>query len=46
LLVSFWSIRRAAFGGGLGSLSAAVGLSVDDEFVAGGYEPVDVGLGE
>jgi hypothetical protein len=24
-----------------GALSAAVGLAFDDEFVAGGYEPVD-----
>lgn len=28
------------------SLAAAVGLSFDDEFVAGGHEPVDGGLGE
>jgi len=28
------------------SLSTAIGLSLDDEFVAGGHEPVDGGLGE
>src|SRR5690242_21841856 len=31
-------IFRRAAGGGLGSLSAAVGLAFDDEFVAGGED--------
>ena len=29
-----------------GALAAAVGLALDDEFVAGGHESVDRGLGE
>src|SRR3954454_16920296 len=40
-------VRGAVGGGGDGGLlSAPVGLAVDDEFVGGGLEPVDGGLGE
>src|SRR5947209_7335291 len=50
---SGWSLRggravKGAVGGGGdgGLLASAVGLAVDDEFVGGGLEPVDGGLGE
>ena len=41
-----WSMRCAVVGGRLWSLAAAIGLSFDGYFVAGGDEPVDGGLGE
>ena len=42
-----WLVNASAWSAGrLGSLSAAVGLAFDDEFVAGGDESVDGGLGE
>ncbi len=52
--VGWWSsgsASSAGSGGGgsdveAGFLAAAVGLAVEDEFVGGGLEPVDGGLGE
>lgn len=41
-----WSIGSALAVPGCGPSSTAVGLPFDDEFVAGGHEPVDGGLGQ
>jgi len=47
MVVSFVFVNGHAAGGVDGwFLAAPVGLSFDDEFVGGGGEPVDGGLGE